>query len=39
MTDAGTGELDAAAGTWLTGLAGLAGPDAAGPARRTARRH
>ena len=29
-TDAGTGELDAAAGTWLTGLAGLAGPPAAG---------
>jgi predicted transposase YbfD/YdcC len=31
MTDAGTGELDAAAGTWLTGLAGLNGPAAAGP--------
>ena len=30
MTGAGTGELDAAAGTWLTGLAGLAGPAAAG---------
>jgi predicted transposase YbfD/YdcC len=30
LTDAGTGELDAAAGTWLTGLAGPtpAGPDA-----------
>jgi predicted transposase YbfD/YdcC len=28
MTDAGTGELDAAAGTWLMDLAGLAGPDA-----------
>jgi predicted transposase YbfD/YdcC len=28
MTDAGTGELDAATGTWLTDLAGLAGPDA-----------
>ena len=26
LTDAGTEELDAAAGTWLTGLAGLAGP-------------
>ena len=31
MTDAGTGELDAAAGTWLMSLAGLDGPDAAGP--------
>jgi len=31
LTDAGTGELDAAAGTWLMDLAGLAGPDAAGP--------
>jgi predicted transposase YbfD/YdcC len=30
LTDAGTEELDAAAGTWLTGLAGLAGPPAAG---------
>ena len=30
-TDAGTGELDAAAGTWLMDLAGLAGPAAAGP--------
>ena len=35
LTDAGTGELDAAAGTWLMDLAGLAGParsqrDAAG---------
>jgi predicted transposase YbfD/YdcC len=28
ITDAGTGELDAAAGTWLMDLAGLAGPDA-----------
>ena len=28
MTDAGVGELDAAAGTWLMDLAGLAGPDA-----------
>ena len=31
LTDAGTGELDAAAGTWLMDLAGLAGPAAAGP--------
>ena len=31
LTDAGTEELDAAAGTWLTDLAGLAGPAAAGP--------
>jgi predicted transposase YbfD/YdcC len=31
MTDAGTGELDAAAGTWLMDLAGLNGPSAAGP--------
>jgi len=31
MTDAGTEELDAAAGTWLMDLAGLAGPAAAGP--------
>jgi predicted transposase YbfD/YdcC len=31
MTDAGTGELDAAAGTWLMDLAGLDGPAAAGP--------
>jgi predicted transposase YbfD/YdcC len=30
MTDAGTEELDAAAGTWLMDLAGLAGPAAAG---------
>jgi hypothetical protein len=30
LTDAGTGELDAAAGTWLTGLAGLACPTTAG---------
>jgi predicted transposase YbfD/YdcC len=29
MTDAGTEELDAAAGSWLKDLAGLAGPDAA----------
>ena len=29
LTDAGTGELDAAAGTWLMDLAGLAGPAAA----------
>jgi predicted transposase YbfD/YdcC len=28
LTDAGTVELDAAAGTWLMDLAGLAGPDA-----------
>jgi predicted transposase YbfD/YdcC len=28
LTDTGTGELDAAAGTWLMDLAGLAGPDA-----------
>jgi len=28
MTDAGTGALDAAAGAWLTDLAGLSGPDA-----------
>ena len=28
MTDAGAGELDTAAGTWLMDLAGLAGPDA-----------
>jgi predicted transposase YbfD/YdcC len=31
MTDAGTGELDAAAGTWLMNLAGLAGLAAARP--------
>jgi predicted transposase YbfD/YdcC len=31
MTDAGTGELDVAAGTWLMALAGLAGPPTAGP--------
>jgi predicted transposase YbfD/YdcC len=31
LTDAGTEELDAAAGTWLMDLAGLAGPAAAGP--------
>ena len=31
MTGAGTSELDAAAGTWLMDLAGLAGPAAAGP--------
>jgi predicted transposase YbfD/YdcC len=31
MTDAGTGELDAAAGTWLMDLAGLDSPAAAGP--------
>jgi predicted transposase YbfD/YdcC len=31
MTDAGTGELDEAAGTWLMDLAGLDGPAAAGP--------
>jgi predicted transposase YbfD/YdcC len=30
LTDAGTGELDAAAGTWLMDLAGLAGPPEAG---------
>jgi predicted transposase YbfD/YdcC len=30
VTDAGTGELDAAAGTWLMDLAGPAGPAAAG---------
>jgi predicted transposase YbfD/YdcC len=30
LTDAGTGELDAAAGTWLMDLAGLTGPPAAG---------
>jgi predicted transposase YbfD/YdcC len=31
LTGAGTEELDAAAGTWLMDLAGLAGPAAAGP--------
>jgi predicted transposase YbfD/YdcC len=31
LTDAGTGELDAAAGTWLMDLAGFAGPATAGP--------
>jgi predicted transposase YbfD/YdcC len=31
LAGAGTGELDAAAGTWLMDLAGLAGPAAAGP--------
>jgi predicted transposase YbfD/YdcC len=30
LTDAGAGELDAAAGTWLMDLAGLAGPPGAG---------
>jgi predicted transposase YbfD/YdcC len=34
LTDAGTGELDAAAGTWLMDLAGLAGqPEAGGEGR------
>ena len=38
LTDAGTEELDAAAGTWLMDLAGLAGPRPR-PAGRAARRH